>query len=239
MREPEITNYYCYRTYLSDFFEYKKAANSNYSYRVFTSKAGLKSSGHLKMIINRDRNLGAKTLPLYVKALGLKKKRDAEFFELLVKYDQTQSIDEKTQLFEKILKEKKKSTSSVLESNQYKLLSKWYVVTIYVLVGMENFETNVEKIYHCLANKIPRVKIENALKILLETGLIKKEEGRYKQTGGAFSTPDEIKAMAVNKYHESMVELSLESLKRDSVEQRNFKIPAKPSAKTTPPELIE
>ena len=28
--------------------------------------------------------------------------------------------------------------------------------------------------------------------------------------------------MAVNKYHESMVELSLESLKRDSVEQRNF-----------------
>jgi uncharacterized protein (TIGR02147 family) len=222
MQEPIISDYYCYRKYLSDFFDYKKKANPNYSYRVFASQAGIKSSGHLKMIVNRDRNLGPKTLPMYLKALKFKKKREEGLFQLLVKYDHTQNIDEKTELFEKILGEKSKNTSNPLERNQYELLSQWYVVTTYVLIGMDKFHATVESIYEQLGNKVPRIKIEKAIRILLEMDLVKAEQGRYVQSGGAFSTPDEIKAVAVNKYHENMVNLSLDSLKLHTVDERNF-----------------
>lgn len=222
MQEPNISDYYCYRKFLGDFFDYKKEVNPNYSYRVFASQAGIKSSGHLKMIVSRDRNLGPKTLPMYLKALKFKKKREELLFELLVKYDHTQSIDEKTALFEKILGEKSKGSSNTLERNQYDLLSQWYVVTTYVLIGMNRFYASVEAVYEQLSNKVPRIKIEKAIKILLEMGLVKAENGRYIQTGGAFSTPDEIKAIAVNRYHENMVNLSLESLKNDDIDKRNF-----------------
>jgi uncharacterized protein (TIGR02147 family) len=222
MQEPNISDYYCYRKYLGDFFDYKKIVNPNYSYRVFASQAGIKSSGHLKMIVNRDRNLGPKTLPMYLKALKFKKKKEESLFQLLVKYDHTQSIDEKTELFEKILGEKSKNTSNPLERNQYELLSQWYVVATYVLVGMNKFHATVESIYEQLSNKVPRIKIEKAITILIEMDLIKPEHGRYVQSGGSFSTPDEIKAVAVNKYHENMVNLSLDSLKTHSVDERNF-----------------
>ena len=222
MQEPNISDYYCYRKYLADFFDYKKEVNSNYSYRVFASQAGIKSSGHLKMIVNRDRNLGPKTLPMYLKALKFKKKREENLFQLLVKYDHTQSIDEKTELFEKILGEKSKNTSNPLERNQYELLSQWYVVTTYVLIGMDKFHATVESVYDQLESKVPRIKIEKAIQILLEMDLVKAENGRYVQSGGAFSTPDEIKAVAVNKYHENMVNLSLDSLKVHNVDERNF-----------------
>lgn len=220
--KPDISNYYCYRSYLNDFFEYKKNSNPSYSYRVFTHKAGLKSSGHLKMVIDRQRNLGSKTLPMYLKALDLNNKKEAALFELLVKYDQSKNIDEKTNLFEKILSEKKKTTSSILESNQYMLLSKWYVVTTYVLIGIESIKADKDCLLKAFNGKINKTKLEKALQILEETGLINKQGQYYKQTSGAITTPDKIKAIAVNKYHQSMIELSLESLKNDPVEKRSF-----------------
>lgn len=222
LKKPDLSSYYCYRSYLNDFFEYKKQQNTNYSYRVFTSKAGLKSSGHLKMVIDRQRNLGNKTLPLYLKALDLSNKKEAALFELLVKYDQSKNIDEKTQLFERILGEKKKTTASILESNQYMLLSKWYVVTTYVLIGMKSFCSTEESLLKAFGQKISKTKLQKALQILIETGLIIKKDDYYTQTSGSITTPDKIKAIAVNKYHESMVHLSLESLKTDKVEKRNF-----------------
>lgn len=222
MKEPNISDYYSYRKYLGDFFNYKKKVNPNYSYRVFASKAGVKSSGHLKMVINKDRNLGAKTLPMYLKALNFKKKREEKLFHLLVKYDHSQNIEEKTGLFEEILSEKSKGTSNPLEKNHYDLLSQWYVVATYVLIGMDKFHATNESIYRELSHDITRIKVQKALTTLLEMDLIKVESGRFVQTGGAFSTPDEIKAIAVNKYHEGMVSLSLDSLKNDTVEERNF-----------------
>ncbi|MCH2535251.1 MAG: TIGR02147 family protein [Bdellovibrionales bacterium] len=222
LKKPEISDYYCYRSFLNDFFEFKKQNNPNYSYRLFTNKAGLKSSGHLKMVIERQRNLGNKTLPMYLNALDFTSKKEATLFELLVKYDQSKLIDEKTILFEKILAEKKKHTSSILASNQYMLLSQWYVVATYVLIGIENFTANKESIFKAFQGRLTKFKISQALELLMETGLIKKDGSGYKQVSGSISTPDKIKSMAVNKYHQSMIELSLKSVKEDPVEERNF-----------------
>ena len=220
--KPVIEDYFCYRKYLADFFSYKKLENPNYSYRVFTSKAGLKSSGHPKMIMNGDRNIGDKTLPMYQKAIGFSKKTENDYFRLLVQYDQTQDLKQKTEFFEQILKLKEKKGSCVLQASQYKLLSQSHIVTIYVLIGLDKFNATIDSIQERLVEKISRPNIEKAVLLLLEIDLIKVDDGYYVQKDGAVSTPDEIKALAVNKYHESMIKLSLESLKKDKIDERNF-----------------
>lgn len=222
LSEPRIEDYFCYRTYLSDFFKYKKSSNPNYSYRVFTQKAGLKSSGHLKMVIDRDRNIGDKTLPMYLKGLSFSKKKEKEIFKLLVQYDQTQDLSDKTKIFEKILSLKEKSGASTLQASQFKLLSEAHIVTIYVLVGLERFSGSIDAIQKALSEQVSRAKVEKALLLLLEMDLIEVRGGRYVQKQGALSTADDIQTIAVNRYHEEMVKLSLESLKKDHFKQRNF-----------------
>lgn len=219
---PKIEEYFCYRSFLNDFFNYKKANNSNYSHRLFSSKAGLKSSGHLKMVINRDRNIGVKALPCYLKGLGFTQKKDQEFFKLLVKYDQSKDLSDKAKHFENILKLKERSGVSIISASQFRLLSDTSMVTLYVLIGFKQFCMTRERIFSSLTKEIPKAKIEKNLNILLEMNLIENIDGCYKQTVGALSTPDDIKAIAVNKYHEEMILRSLESLKKDPANERNF-----------------
>ena len=222
IQEPILVEYFCYRKYLADFYGHKKQVNSLYSYRVFTARAGLKSSGHMKMVIDGKRNIGEKTFPMYLKGLGLNSKKEQRFFQLLVEYDQCQDLEKKIRIFEKILKEKKAQKPSTLQIHQYELLSQAYIVTIYVLIGITPFKMTKDNIQGLLYEKITKHKIEKALRLLVEIDLVKVEDGFYKQTGGAVTAPDEIKAIAVNQYHESMLMQSHESLKRDPIEKRNF-----------------
>ena len=73
---PKVENYLNYREYLRDFYHYKKTVNSSYSYRVFTQKGNLRSSGHLKMVIEGERNLTHDSLEKFANALDLKTKKD-------------------------------------------------------------------------------------------------------------------------------------------------------------------
>ena len=186
------------------------------------TKAGLGSPGLLKMVIDRKRNLGPKTINKFIKALNFQNKRDEYLFRLLVDYDQSNNVEEKEDLFEKILNEKKKIKSLSLEVDQYELLSKWWIVTIYVMIGMKKTNLSTEMIQLELRRKISKIQIQESIELLKRIGLITEENGVLSQTKGPISTPDHIRDFAVQRYHESMTMLALDSVQEDSVSERNF-----------------
>ncbi|MBT4762719.1 MAG: TIGR02147 family protein [Bdellovibrionaceae bacterium] len=219
---PQILSYLNYRDYLKDFYQAKKAHKSDYSYRMFTNKAGVGSPSHLKMIMDGQRNLTAATIPKYVRALGLKTKKEVKLFELLVKYNQCKETTTKVGLFEELLKQKGKKDLSPLEKNQLSFLSKWYYVAIYVIVDIPAFRNDVKWIKEQLNSKVSAPQIKQALKDLEKLKLISKAGESFKQTGGALSAPDEVLDIAIHKYHDSMIDLGKEALVKNTAEEREF-----------------
>jgi uncharacterized protein (TIGR02147 family) len=222
LMEPVVSEYLNYRDYLKDFYNAKKSLKKEYSYRVFTNKAQVGSPSHLKMIIDGERNLTHKTIPKYVKALGFKNKKEIRFFELLVKYNQCKEQDTKIQLFEDLLKEKKKKGLTAVEMNQLSFLSQWYYVAIYVMVDLPEFISDALWIQSRLVEKVPLTQIRQALKDLEALKLIKTVGDSYQQTGGALSVPDEIQDLAIPRYHATMNDLARKSLEKTARDLREF-----------------
>lgn len=222
MNEPDIRTYSNYREYLKDFFHNKKSANSSYSHRLFAKKADISSPSHLKMVMDGQRNLTGKTIRKYVKAIGFKK-READFFELLVSFNQENKAEEKIELFQKLMAEKRKKGLSDLEEVQFDFLTHWHYVAIYVLLDLADFKNTPEWIQSKLNKKVSTQNIQKALEDLEKLNLIEKCKIKgWKQSQGALDTSDEIQSMAFRRYHKNMSDLAVNSLNEVQVDHREF-----------------
>lgn len=220
---PSVVDYLDYREYLKDFYEAKKAMKSDYSYRVFTNRGDLKSPSHLKMIIDGKRNLTNKTIPKYVKALGLTSKKETKFFELLVQYTQEKDMVEKKDLFCHLMDEKKKKGLTLIENAQFQFFANWYNVVIYVLLDIADFEGANEGLLKLFKGEVSMKMAKESFTILRTLDLIEKNnEGYWKQSKGALSTSEDIRDMALLEYHSTMIKLGLTSLRRDEMNEREF-----------------
>ncbi|NQZ00474.1 MAG: TIGR02147 family protein [Bdellovibrionales bacterium] len=221
-QSPDVTGYLNYREYLKDFFAYKKSTNSNYSHRLFMQKAGLSSPGHLKMVIDGKRNLTHLTLPKYIAAVGLTRKKDIKYFELLVRYNQCDEPIEKIKFFNELMSEKKKKGLSILEKHQFDFLSNWLHVAIYVMAGLRDFKADAEWITNRMRKRVSKLHVEAALEDLMELGLIELRGNRYEQVQGALTIPDEVQSTAIHMFHEKMLQMALFALREYDVAEREF-----------------
>lgn len=96
--KPQIFNYLDYRLYLADTYNYYKETTTYFSYRYFSSKAGINSSSFLKLVIEGKRGLTDETCEKFIHALRLWGK-EGDFFRILVKYNQAKTPQEKLRNF--------------------------------------------------------------------------------------------------------------------------------------------
>lgn len=175
------------------------------------------------MIVDGSRNLTANTLPKYRKALAFNKKAESEFFEKLVHYNQEEDVEKKSDMFEELLSLKSRVGLCPLEFYQFDFLSKWYNVAIYVMMDLGGFQSDLDWIAERLKKKVSKENILGALTTLSKLGLIKKDDqGKFVQTNGALSTPDEVRNLAIRNYHRDMLNLAMNSLDEDPLAEREF-----------------
>jgi uncharacterized protein (TIGR02147 family) len=220
---PQVKEYLDYRKFLRDFFDFKKNTLSSYSHRTFLRRADITSPSHLKLVIDGKRNLTYRTIEKYQAAIGFPKKQEANFFKLLVQYNQETNVDKKVDKFNEIIKQKKKSGISLLEEEQFNFLSKWHYVAIYVLVDLKDFVNTPDWIAGRLRKKVSKDNIERAINDLIRLGLLEYDSDRgLRQSKGALDTPEEISSMAVVHYHRNMINLSLQYLEEGDWRKREF-----------------
>lgn len=210
----KIFEYSDYRKYLADFYSQKKANAATYSHRVFARQAGLSSPSHLLMIIKGERNLSIKTIEKFAEGMKLSSK-EKRYFELMVLFNQAEDLQTKAKYFGEIMAIKS-STKKLhkLEKEKFNFLSKWYVVAIYVLVDLQNFESDPQWIVKRLGGKLTIAQAKEALENLLSLGMIEADlKGSFKQISGAITVPDDTKSVAVYSYHQSMIRLAAEALR--------------------------
>ncbi len=216
-----VFNYLDYRRFLKDFYEYRKAKDNSYSYRVFLNKAGITSPSFLKQIISGDRNLTPSTIEKFLSPLHLNKK-EAEFFRTLVHFNQAKTTEERN-LHYKTLREFARSKKiPIIGEDAYDYYEFWYTSALREILCMYPISTPDTEIAQKIYPPITAYKVKKAKKCLLDLKMIEKKGNRYVQTHQLISTGSEVNSMMVREFNGQMLDKAKQALRVLPTSERNI-----------------
>ncbi len=208
----DIFTYMDYRNYLKDVFEELKRERSSFSHRQFASAAGFRSSNFVLLVMQGKRNLSSEATIKISKALKLKKK-ESEFFENLVRFNQAKTDDERNFYYGRIFENREYLISRPLEKGQYEYYSNWYVPVIREMLLMSDFQEDPAWIADHVDPRITESEAKAALDLLLDLGLIVRDEsGRLKQNSPHLFSGDDVASLAIANFQREMMGMAARSI---------------------------
>ncbi|MBN2037014.1 MAG: TIGR02147 family protein [Chitinispirillaceae bacterium] len=230
-RPPRLSifDYTDYRRYLSDFYREKKRTNKAFSYRWFAKKAGINSVGLYKDVVEGRQRLGRALIFKFSAAMGHSKK-EAQYFENMVFFNEATTVDERTLFFERMVA-CQKTKARLVEVTKYEYYQKWYYSAVRALISIGTFRDSEED-HRTIAKVLnPRIRpdeAKRALAVLERLGFIHKDErGVFALTDAAITTgalkPDaNVSILNVVNFQKEVMALAGESIDRFGVENVNL-----------------
>ena len=222
MEALNIFGYADYREYLKDYYENRKAQPRGYSFRQFSARAGFSSPNILKLVMSGERNLSPASTEKFLKGLGLTGHK-AEYFRVLVRMNQTTSVEEKACCYD-ILKRLTPTTKrKQLDTEAVEYLSHWLFPVLRETVMLPDFSDDPYWISRRLVGRATVKEIRHALNFLRKGGFIQKgDDGRWTVRDTMVLSTDEIRSMAVQRFHRNILEQASGNLENLPVEMREF-----------------
>jgi len=212
MDSPDLFETLDYRAWLRARYAELKASNPAFSYRYFARKAGLGSPSYLKLVMDGERNLRTDTAHRFAKALGLDA-QETRYFVALVAYNQAATTADRTRHYEALCRIPRFRRARGLEKQQHDYYSRWYCVVIRELVARRDFQEDSRWIAAQLRPRVSPAKVEEALRILLDLGLLARDgDGRLVQSDALVTTGRSVDALAVRRFHHDMMALGSAAL---------------------------
>lgn len=219
---PNIFEYLDYREYLRDYYEAGKANVDEFSYRYLARKAGFSSPNFFKLVMDGDRNLSADSVQKFAKALVLDGE-ETRFFADLVAFNQTDEIDEKNAAFERLSASRRFRQARRLDSDMFHYLSYWYYPAIREMAARPDFVAEPDWIAERLFPKVDVAQVEEALDVLLEMGLlVREDDGSITRGDPSLTTGHEVRSLAIGNYHRQMLHRAAESIQTVPSERRDI-----------------
>ncbi len=217
-----LFEYMNFRDYLRDYYDEKKKEHAFYSFRLFSQKAGFSSPNFFKLVIDGKRNLSKESVFKFSKALGHTKK-EADYFENLVFFNQSKTLEEKNAYLSNLMKVRGKSDPKKIEESEYSYYSDWYNPVIRELVIAMDFKENFKKLGQSVVPAISADEARRSVRLLLDLGFIQKSEaGTYSRTSAILTTGPQVRSIAIANYHKVMMQRASESIERFPAQQRDI-----------------
>jgi uncharacterized protein (TIGR02147 family) len=166
----------------------------------------LTSPNYLKLVIDGKRNLTEAMARRFSKATGLD--RDAaDYFMELVRFNQASSNAERDAAYGRLSGFRSYRQARPLDMAQAEYHSHWYIPAIRELVASGSFREDPRWIGKSLVPCISADEAAHALRILLNLGLLSRDEtGKLKQSEALVSTGAEARGVHISRYHRTMME---------------------------------
>ncbi len=214
---------YCnYRLFLGDYYQFKKRIDPTFSHRAFLSSAGMTGPNFLKNVIDGKRNLSKDGISAFSKALGLKKK-ERQYFEALVLFNQAKDPFKKQQYFSKLAEFADRSSIQQMQRDQYEYLGTWYAVAIREYLHSNEFDGDYEKLAKTIHPPVTARQAKKAVELLERLGVIRsKGNGDFEVASPLVSTGAEVRSLSARKYHRDMADLAQKAIDL-SLDKRYFR----------------
>jgi uncharacterized protein (TIGR02147 family) len=218
-----IETYTDYRQYLKDYYEDRKSRLSVFSYRYFCIKSGLKSPTLFKEIVDGKRNLTSKNLPHFIKGLDLMP-LDAQYFIALVHFNQSKSMEEKTQYLEQMQGLKRKIPRDVVPIDQYAFYSRWYLLVLRELACILPWKGDYAMLAKAVDPPIKKSEAQAGIQFLVQKGFIMlQDDGTYRQTKRAITSGSEVTSIGVRTFNEKMTRRGADAINEYSQAVRDIR----------------
>jgi len=192
-----------------------------FTHRYISKAVGFKSTGSFAQILQNKTNISTQMIANFISFLRLKKD-EADFFELLVLFNQSKSHAEKKRHFERI-RCFPKSNFKVVESAQYAFYEKWYYTVIREIVGFFPCKDDYRALARMTEPAITPAEAERAVKLLEELGMVRrKPDGFLEKKDAVVTTGYEARSLAVNQYMLETMDLAKAALDNLPREERNL-----------------
>jgi len=208
---PDIFAFTDARAYLKCVLEERTKKNRGLGLRCVAKRAGFASPSTLSMIINGKRKFTSSSGEKLAKALSLSG-RSRRYLLAMVKCESAKTEEERFEAQELLLRLRSLTPEYRLSLAHYCVLATWYYPAIYVMVGMRDFLRDPTWIARRLGNEVTTHDVKRALGDLINLGLIQDLDGRLSQTQRAFATEDDVRDLAIQRYHLTMMSLGMKSL---------------------------
>ena len=177
-----LFDYDDFRKFMQDYFDEQKKQRAVFSHRFFAAKAGFSSSSYCLNVIRGRFNLTPKSIEKISKAMDFEPLQK-EYFEALVQYNQAQQVDERDQAWKQILQIRKQIEFTHITTREQAYFSKWYYPVIRELAADTQWHGDYRVLARSLTPQITTEEARDAVKNLLEWGLLRKlDDSRYVQT---------------------------------------------------------
>lgn len=227
--DMNIFDYTDYRRYLSDFYQEQKQRRKAFSYRYFARKAGINSVGLYKDVVEGRQNLGRALIFKFSAAIGHTRK-EAEYFENMVYFNEAKSAEERMIFFERMVAGQS-SKAAIVEVSKYEYYLKWYYSAVRALISCHAFRdvpADYKRIARTLNPPIRPDQAKKAVAILEKLGFVSRnEQGLFTVADNAITTgtvkPDRnVSALNVVNFQKEMMKLAQGAFDRFSSEQMSM-----------------
>lgn len=224
-----VFDYTDYRRYLADYYSDRKKGSTAFSYRFFAKKAGINSVGLYKDVVEGRQNLGRTLIFKFSAAIGHNKK-EAEYFENMVFFNEASTIEERTLFFERMISTQKVNTH-IIDSTKYEYYQKWYYSAVRALISLGVFrdeERDYKRIAGILNPRIRPDEAKKALAVLGRLGFIRNDEtGAFVLadaviSSGVLNPATDVSALNVVNFQKEVMVLANESLDRFGAKSINL-----------------
>ena len=220
-QRPDIYSYQDYVMFLTDWFAFRKASQSDFSMRWLAKQAGL-ASGYLSMVLSRKRPLAGAASAKLIPSLGLNAS-EVSFFENLLVLGNSDSHDARLAAFERMNRFQKFQKSSSREAEVYEYLTHWYFVVIREMAIMPGFRADASWIQMRLRFAVPLKEIKQALDFLLQNGyILMAEDGSVSLPEKDINCSGGIYRLALAKFHNEIFSLAGQSIENTPSAERNI-----------------
>jgi uncharacterized protein (TIGR02147 family) len=219
---PQILQYLDYRDFLRDFYAHRKSIDPDFSQRAFAREAGLPAScsSLLPAVIRGRRQLSQNLRVKFGKAMRLGE-REYRYFDLLVQFNQAKGMTEKNFFFAQLAKFRS-SRARIVGETQYRFFSKWYYSAVWNYFGIDQKTRHPGAIAANILPPITPSQAEEAVRLLLELGLIKKTASGYAVAERHIYTEKNVQAMAARQHVQELMAMAAQVFPDLPAERRQY-----------------
>lgn len=216
-----IFNNFDYRRLLTDLLAEKHKVKPSLSSRTLALKSGLDPS-YFSKVLKGSRNLSAEQALKITLVLGFTGEQ-AEYFELLVRFNQATGHDAKRLYLEKLLEFNKVPDVAPLTKNQYEFYGQWYIAVIRELLHFYPDPGDYKSLAKMLVPAIKPAEARDAVLLLEKLDIIKQKSGGGFELSNVFITasPD-VKSFAIRNFQLSMMDIAKKALELFPKEKREI-----------------
>ena len=222
-----IFDYTDYRTYLGDYYKDQKSRKAHFSYRYFAQKAGIRSIGLYKDIVDGKQSLSRRAIAKFSEAIR-HTKREAEYFEAMVFFTDAETIEERKFYFERMMA-CHESKACVIEASRYEYYSQWYYSAIRALLSFYTFNgSDYSSLANLLSPPITTEQAEKAIEVLERLGMIQRKENGFFEpceqiiTTGHLINNRQMQTLSIANFQKSLLSLASEAYDRYSERQMDM-----------------